>query len=63
LPLTVTVGGVPATVQFSGIPSGVVGVTQINFQVPASVPVGAQQVVVTVGGVDSQPVTLNVTGQ
>jgi uncharacterized protein (TIGR03437 family) len=47
--VTVTVGGVPVTPQFVGIPSGLVGVTQINFPIPASVPPGVQDVVVTVG--------------
>jgi uncharacterized protein (TIGR03437 family) len=36
-------------------------VTQINYEVPASTPVGVQQVVVTVGGVASQPANLTVT--
>jgi uncharacterized protein (TIGR03437 family) len=38
-----------------------VGVTQINFTVPADVPVGAQDVVVTVGTVASPAAKLNVT--
>jgi uncharacterized protein (TIGR03437 family) len=61
LPVEVTVGGIPATLVFDGTPSGEVGVTQINFIIPASVPTGVQPVVVTVGGVASSPVTLNVT--
>jgi uncharacterized protein (TIGR03437 family) len=60
LPLSVTVGGVPATVAFEGIPSGFVGVTQINFTVPA-VPTGPQPVIVTVGGVSTQAATVNIT--
>ncbi len=60
-PLTVTVGGVQATVLFAGIPPGLVGVTQINFAVPADCPLGAQPVVVQVGEVDSAPANLNVT--
>jgi uncharacterized protein (TIGR03437 family) len=63
LPLTLTVGGIPATVLFSGVPTGVVGATQINFTVPPNVPAGPQPVVVTVGSVASQAVTLNVTAQ
>ena len=59
--LAVTVGGMPASVLFAGIPSGLAGVTQINFTVPANAPVGNQQVVVTVGGVASPPVNLTVT--
>jgi uncharacterized protein (TIGR03437 family) len=57
----VTVGGVSAPIQFSGVAPGLVGVVQINFQVPSGAPLGAQQVVVTVGNVASPPVTLNVT--
>jgi uncharacterized protein (TIGR03437 family) len=59
-PLSVTVGGVTATILFNGIPSGFVGVTQINFNVPATVGAGPQPVFVTVGGANSQTVTLNI---
>ncbi len=61
LPVTVTVGGVPANVAFVGIPPGLVGVTQLNFVVPATVPAGPQPVVVSVGGVKTQSGTLTVT--
>ena len=60
LPLSVTVGGVPAFVQFAGIPPGLIGTIQVNLIVPASVPVGSQPVVVTVGGVSSPAVNLTV---
>ena len=59
--MTVTVGGVPATVEFAGIPAALVGVTQINYQVPASVALGTLPVVVTVGGVASAPANLTIT--
>jgi uncharacterized protein (TIGR03437 family) len=61
LPVTMTVAGQPATIVFYGIPVGLVGVTQINYVVPANTPAGVQQVVVTVGGVASQPANLTVT--
>jgi uncharacterized protein (TIGR03437 family) len=63
LPVTVTVGGVPAATPFPfiGIPTWSVGVTQINFVVPQTAPLGPQPVVVTVGGVASAPATLTVT--
>jgi len=58
--LTVTVGGVAASVQYAGIRGGLVGVVQVNYQVPAGVAPGAQAVVVTVAGVPSPPATLTV---
>ena len=61
LPVAVTVGGVAATVSFAGIPPGLVGVSQVNFTVPATAPLGAQPVVVSVGGVKTQTGTLTVT--
>jgi uncharacterized protein (TIGR03437 family) len=59
LPVTVTVGGVPAAVAFSGNVS-FVGVSQLNFTVPDNAPLGVQPVVVTVGGVASKPVDLTI---
>ena len=64
LPVTVTVGGiaVPASsVEFDGIPSGLVGVNQINFTIPSSVPAGLQPVVVTVGGIVSPAANILIT--
>jgi uncharacterized protein (TIGR03437 family) len=60
LPVTVTVGGVQATTQFVGIPSLLVGTTQINFVIPDGVPSGPQPVVVMSNGVSSAPATINV---
>ena len=60
LPVSVTVGGSQAQVLFVGIPPGLVGVTQVNFQIPANAPLGPQPVVVTVGTVASMPVMLTV---
>ncbi|HYE75118.1 MAG TPA: hypothetical protein VEF04_17385, partial [Blastocatellia bacterium] len=37
---TVTIGGVPATVSFSGLAPGYVGLWQINVQIPHNAPVG-----------------------
>ncbi len=61
LPVRLTVGGVPATVLFAGVPPGLAGVTQINFTVAPNTPLGNQDVVVTIGDVASPPVKLNVT--
>jgi uncharacterized protein (TIGR03437 family) len=52
--VSVTVGGVPVpTLDFIGIPWGLVGVTQINFRLPDAVAPGEQPVVVTVGSQQS----------
>jgi len=58
---SITVGGVTAPLTFFGIPAFLVGVTQANFQVPATVALGVQPVVVTVGGVKSAAANLTVT--
>jgi uncharacterized protein (TIGR03437 family) len=60
LPVTVTVGGLPAAVTFFGLQSGTAGVMQLNFTVPPTVPTGIQLVIVSVGGVQSPPATLTV---
>jgi len=61
LPVSITVGGVNAQIAFIGIPSGLVETPQINFVVPANAPLGNQPVVVSVGGVPSPAVMLNIT--
>ncbi|HLK69021.1 MAG TPA: protease pro-enzyme activation domain-containing protein [Bryobacteraceae bacterium] len=60
LPVTVTVGGVPAHVTFAGVPSGLAGATQVNFVIPDGAPAGLQPVVVTVGGVSSQAANVTI---
>ena len=60
-PLSLTVGGEQARIVFNGIVPGLIGVTQVNFTVPADVAAGDQPVVVTAGGVSSTPVKLTVT--
>jgi uncharacterized protein (TIGR03437 family) len=70
LPVTVTVGGLPATVTYAGAaPAEVAGVLQINFQVPAgltttltgssTVPTMAP-IIVTVGSFAAPAVTMAV---
>ncbi len=61
LPVTVTVGGIPATIQFVGIPPLLVGVTQINFRIPPNVPAGSQAVVVQSNGLVSLAANITVT--
>jgi uncharacterized protein (TIGR03437 family) len=54
-PVSVTIGGVPAQVQYAGGAPGIVaGVMQVNVTVPLGA-LGVVPVVVTVGGVASQP--------
>jgi uncharacterized protein (TIGR03437 family) len=60
LPVAVTVGGVAATVTFAGLQSGTAGLMQVNFTIPATVALGVQPVVVSVGGVLSAPATVTV---
>jgi uncharacterized protein (TIGR03437 family) len=55
---TVTIGGVRATVSFSGLAPGFVGLYQINAQVPHAAPEGgAVAVVLGIGGATSNTVT------
>ncbi len=58
---TVTIGGIPAAVSFSGLAPGFVGLYQVNVRVPDNAPIGsAVPVVLTIGGATSNPVTLAV---
>ena len=58
---TVTIGGVSAPLSFSGLAFFFVGLYQVNVQVPANAPVGdTVQVVLTIGGVSSNSVTIAV---
>lgn len=58
---TATVGGKPATVYFSGLAPGFVGLWQLNVQVPADAPSGASvEVAVTFGGKSANRVTIAV---
>lgn len=55
LPVTVTVGGRPATILYAAAAPGLVtGLFQVNVRLAADTPTGNQPVVVTVGGVASQ---------
>ena len=58
---TVTIGGVPALVTFSGLAPGFVGLYQVNIQVPSGVnPGDAVTVIVSVGTATSNMVTIAV---
>ncbi len=57
---TVTIGGVEAPVSFSGL-TGFVGLYQVNVQVPSNASTGdAVEVVLTIGGVPTNTVTIAV---
>jgi uncharacterized protein (TIGR03437 family) len=57
----VWLANVPASVQFIGVPSGMVGQTRIDFTVPPNAPMGLQPLWVSVGGVASPTVPFTVT--
>ncbi len=57
----VTIGGIPATVAFSGLAPGFVGLYQVNVRVPENAATGsAVPVVLTIGGATSNPVSIAV---
>jgi uncharacterized protein (TIGR03437 family) len=57
--VTVTVGGIDAPVQFSGLAPGFAGLYQVNVIVPSGVTAGPSvPVVVTAAGASSAPVTV-----
>src|SRR5207249_4052417 len=61
IPVTVTIGGVNAPVQYAGLSPGFVGLYQVNAVVPAGVTAGtAVPVVLTQGGVTSNQATIGV---
>ncbi len=64
LPVTVTVGGKSATVQYAGAaPNIVAGVLQVNVQIPTGLTAGTVPLVLQVGGASTQNgVTLAVSG-
>jgi len=59
-PVSVTVGGHSAPVQFIGIPVGLVGVMQVNYTLPTTVATGVQPVIVTIGTASSSAAHITV---
>ena len=56
---TVTIGGLPAGVSFSGLAPGSVGLYQVDVQIPGdAAPGDAVPVELTIGGVKSNTVTV-----
>jgi uncharacterized protein (TIGR03437 family) len=61
VPITISIGGVPANVFFAGLTPGFVGLYQVNATVPAGVTPGSQvPVTLTGAGQTSAPVTIAV---
>jgi uncharacterized protein (TIGR03437 family) len=56
----VTIGGVDAAVQFSGLSPDSVSLYQINVTVPAQAPTGRQPIKITINGIDSKASSLPV---
>jgi uncharacterized protein (TIGR03437 family) len=56
VPVTATIGGIPATVEYYGSAPGIIyGVMQVNIRVPANAPTGpAVPIVINVGNTSSQ---------
>jgi uncharacterized protein (TIGR03437 family) len=54
----VTIGNVPATVQFCGLAPGYAGLYQLNITIPADAPPGVQPVAISVNGVAANQVLL-----
>jgi uncharacterized protein (TIGR03437 family) len=56
-----TIGGVPATVQFTGLTPGFVGLVQMNIIVPEGLAAGDYPLAVNIGGQTSNSGTISVT--
>jgi uncharacterized protein (TIGR03437 family) len=54
----ISIGGVDAHVEFSGLAPWFVGLWQVNVTVPANAPTGEQPLVLTTGGSRANPVTV-----
>lgn len=50
---SVTINGIPANVEFSGLAPGFVGLYQVNITVPGGLSAGEYDVVIQIGGVES----------
>lgn len=58
--VTVTIGGLPATIQFAGAPRGSAGLVEIDYQIPEGVALGTNTVIVQIGSVPSAAAKLTV---
>ena len=57
---TITIGGLPTTVDFSGAAPYFVGLTQLNITVPAGAASGPNDLVVSLNGVAANTVKIQV---
>ena len=57
-PVTVTIGGQQAQVQYAGLAPGFPGLYQVNVFVPSGLAAGNQPVIISVGGQNSQSATI-----
>jgi uncharacterized protein (TIGR03437 family) len=60
IPVTVTIGGKPAQVDYAGLSPQSIGLYQINVRIPADIPSGAQPIVVNMNGVVSNQLNIPV---
>jgi uncharacterized protein (TIGR03437 family) len=54
------IGGTPAQVSYAGVAPGFAGLYQVNVQVPATTPPGAQNLQISIGGASSNTVTISI---
>ena len=59
--VSVTIGGVPATIDSVAMTSDLVGIALISFTPGSQTPIGQETVIVTVGGQQSQAALVNIT--
>jgi uncharacterized protein (TIGR03437 family) len=59
---SLTVGGISASVDFAGAAPAQTGLYQIRFTLPLNVPGGNQPIVLSIGGADSQMLTIPMLG-
>src|SRR5262249_11388393 len=60
-PATVQIGGMDASVSFSGLAPGFAGLYQVNAMIPAKLPPGSYPMTITIGNAMSK--TMNITVQ
>ena len=55
-----TIGGVPAVIEYSGLAPGYLGLYQVNAQIPMDAPTGEQPLSLTINGVRSNVVKIGI---